>query len=212
MINTVLFDMDGVLIDATEWHYEALNEALEIFGFTIPRDEHLDRFNGMTTKNKLEILSEEKHLPRGLHKTISDVKQDRTLRIAANLCFPNPSHLILLSFLKERDMQVGVVTNSIRLTSEFMLEYAGLKKYLDILITNEDIAKPKPAPDGYLLAMEKLGSHPEETVVIEDGDHGVTAGKSAGAKVIRVSNPSDVSLELMDKIIGEKNEFSSNLS
>jgi beta-phosphoglucomutase len=204
MTKTVLFDMDGVLIDATEWHYEALNEALEIFGYTISRDEHLNRFNGMTTRNKLEILTEEKHLPEGLHNVISDIKQDRTLRIAARACFPNPSHLILLSFLKERAIQVGVVTNSIRLTSEFMLEYAGLKKYLDILITNEDVEKPKPAPDGYLLAMERLKSFPEQTVIIEDGDHGVAAGKSAGARVIRVSDPSAVSLELMFKIMEEK--------
>ena len=103
MTKTVLFDMDGVLIDATEWHYEALNESLEIFGFSIPRDEHLNRFNGMTTRSKLEILSEEKNLPRGLHDIISDIKQDRTLRIAARMCFPNASHLILLSSLKERN-------------------------------------------------------------------------------------------------------------
>ena len=203
MIKTVLFDMDGVLIDATEWHYEALNESLEIFGFTIPRDAHLNRFNGMTTRSKLEILSLENSLPKGLHNIISDIKQDRTLRIAARMCFPNASHLILLSSLKERGIKVGVVTNSIRLTSEFMLEYAGLTKYLDVLITNEDVANPKPAPDGYRLGMERLQSLPEETVVIEDGDHGVAAAVSAGARVIRVSNPGDVSLELMDRIVGE---------
>ena len=94
MIKTVLFDMDGVLIDATEWHYEALNESLEIFGFTISRDEHQKRFNGMTTRSKLEILTVEKNLPRGLHKIISDIKQDRTLRIAARMCFPNAAHLL----------------------------------------------------------------------------------------------------------------------
>ncbi len=203
MTKTVLFDMDGVLIDATEWHYEALNESLEIFGFSIPRDEHLNRFNGMTTRSKLEILSAEKNLPRGLHSIISDIKQDRTLRIAAKMCFPNASHLILLSFLKERDIKVGVVTNSIRLTSEFMLEYAGLTKYLDVLITNEDVASPKPAPDGYRLAMKKLESLPEDTVVIEDGDHGIAAAISAGARVVKVSNPGEVSLELIDRIMGE---------
>ncbi len=203
MTKTVLFDMDGVLIDATEWHYEALNESLEIFGFSIPRDEHLNRFNGMTTRSKLEILSAEKNLPRGLHSIISDVKQDRTLRIAARMCFPNASHLILLSSLKERDIRVGVVTNSIRLTSEFMLEYAGLTKYLDILITNEDVDRPKPAPDGYRLAMKKLESLPEDTVVIEDGDHGIAAAISAGARVVKVSNPGEVSLELIDRIMGE---------
>ncbi len=203
MIKTVLFDMDGVLIDATEWHYEALNQSLEIFGFTISRDEHQKRFNGMTTRSKLEILTAEKNLPRGLHNIISDIKQDRTLRIAARMCFPNAAHLILLSSLKERNIKIGVVTNSIRLTSEFMLQYAGLTKYLDILITNEDVEHPKPAPDGYRLAMKRLESFPEETVVIEDGDHGVTAAESAGAQVIRVQDPSDVSLELMDRIVGE---------
>jgi len=203
MTKTVLFDMDGVLIDATEWHYEALNESLEIFGFSIPRDEHLNRFNGMTTRSKLEILSAEKNLPRGLHSIISDVKQDRTLRIAAKMCFPNASHLILLSFLKERDIKVGVVTNSIRLTSEFMLEYAGLTKYLDVLITNEDVDSPKPAPDGYRLAMKKLESLPGDTVVIEDGDHGIAAAISAGARVVKVNNPGEVSLELIDRIMGK---------
>ncbi len=202
MTKTVLFDMDGVLIDATEWHYEALNESLEIFGFSIPRDEHLNRFNGMTTRSKLEILSAEKNLPRGLHSIISDIKQDRTLRIAAKMCFPNASHLILLSTLKERDIKVGVVTNSIRLTSEFMLEYAGLTKYLDVLVTNEDVDSPKPAPDGYRLAMKKLESLPGETVVIEDGDHGIAAAISAGARVVKVSNPGEVSLELIDRIMG----------
>ena len=203
MTKTVLFDMDGVLIDATEWHYEALNESLEIFGFSIPRDEHLNRFNGMATRSKLEILSAEKNLPRGLHSIISDVKQDRTLRIAAKMCFPNASHLILLSSLKERDIKVGVVTNSIRLTSEFMLEYAGLTKYLDVLVTNEDVDSPKPAPDGYRLAMKKLESLPGDTVVIEDGDHGIAAAISAGARVLKVSNPGEVSLELIDRILGE---------
>jgi len=202
MIDTVLFDMDGVLIDATEWHYDALNEALEIFGFEIEREEHLARFNGMTTKKKLEILSNERGLPRDLHEIISEVKQDRTLRIAANKCFPTAAHLILLSTLKNEGLKVGVVTNSIRMTTEFMLQYSGVSKFLDVLITNEDVGQPKPAPDGYLLAMKKLGSIPENTVVVEDGMHGIQAAKAAGARVVEVKDPSQVSLEIFERIVG----------
>ena len=203
MIDTVLFDMDGVLIDATEWHYDALNEALEIFGFEIGREEHLARFNGMTTKKKLEILSVEKGLPRDLHEIISEVKQDRTLRIAARKCFPTAAHLILLSTLKNKGMKVGVVTNSIRMTTEFMLQYSGVSKFLDVLITNEDIDQPKPAPDGYVLAMKNLGSKAENTVVVEDGMHGIQAAKAAGARVVEVKDPTQVSLEILERIVGQ---------
>lgn len=200
MNKAVLFDMDGVLIDAKEWHYEALNEALEIFGFTISRDEHLSRFDGMTTKTKLKILSEEQGLPVNLHETISGIKQDRTLRIAARRCFPRASHLILLTALKERGYKIGVVTNSIRITSEFMLGYAGLRIYLDALVTNEDVAAPKPAPDGYLLGMNLVKSTALTTVVVEDGIHGAQAAHAAGIQVIRVDNPDSVGLEIFEDI------------
>jgi beta-phosphoglucomutase len=85
MIKGVLFDMDGVLIDATDWHYDALNEALQIFGFEINRNDHLATFNGMTTKMKLNLLTKDRGLPRELHDVVSDIKQDRTLRIYAEI-------------------------------------------------------------------------------------------------------------------------------
>lgn len=204
MIKGVLFDMDGVLIDATEWHYDALNEALEIFGFTINRSDHLNRFNGMTTRSKLQILSQEQGLPTELHDIISSIKQDRTLRIAANKCFPTAAHLILLSNLSNRQIKIGVVTNSIRMTAEFMLTYAGVAEFLDVLVTNEDVANPKPDPEGYLMGMSKLGISPAETVVVEDGKHGIAAAIAAGAKVVKVENPGEVSLEILERILGQQ--------
>lgn len=78
-IKAVIFDMDGVLIDAKDWHYEALNQALELFGYKISRYDHLVTFDGLPTKKKLEMLTIEKGLPKGLHKFINHMKQIYTM-------------------------------------------------------------------------------------------------------------------------------------
>lgn len=194
-IDTVIFDMDGVLIDAREWHFQALNDALELFGFSIDRQSHETRFDGLPTRVKLEILSEELGLPRSLHPVINTVKQERTLRIAAANCYPRPQHLILIAALKRGGVKVGVATNSIRQTTESMLDYAGLLPLLDVIVTNQDVTKAKPDPEIYLLAMERLEASPSRTLVVEDNPNGVAAARSAGCQVEVVANPEDVHLE-----------------
>ena len=200
-IDAVLFDMDGVLIDARDWHYQALNMALEPFGYRISPEDHETRFNGLSTKSKLKILSDEFGLPKDLDDVISAIKQDRTLRIAAQKCFPIIPHQILLSRLKTCDVKIGVVTNSIRLTAEAMLRYAGVFDFLDVLVTNQDVKHHKPNPEGYLLAMEKLKVEAGNTVVIEDGDYGIQAAEAAGCTVIKVDGPQNVSLEILFDLI-----------
>ena len=80
MIKAILFDMDGVLIDARSWHYEALNLALGHFGYKISLESHLLTFDGLPTKDKLEILSKTIDLPRGLHEIVSSLKQNIRFR------------------------------------------------------------------------------------------------------------------------------------
>jgi HAD superfamily hydrolase (TIGR01509 family) len=193
----ILFDMDGVLIDARDWHYDALNDALKLFGLEITREDHLSRFNGLSTKTKLNMLTDDGLLPLALHPIIEAVKQDRTLRIAAQKCFPIVSHQIMMTRIKSSGLKIGLVTNSIRKSTEFMLEYAGLLKFMDIIVTNEDVSEGKPSPQGYLLAMKRLRSKPSETIVVEDGLYGIQAAKSAGAEVLQVNEPLDLSLELL---------------
>ena len=73
-IKAVLFDMDGVLIDARDWHYHALNEALHPFGFEISYEDHLSRFNGLSTGAKLNILTAEYGFPLSLHTLVNEVR------------------------------------------------------------------------------------------------------------------------------------------
>jgi beta-phosphoglucomutase len=192
--DAVVFDMDGVLLDATEWHFDALNEALTPFGYEIARQLHESRLNGLSTARKLQILTHEFGFPSELHDIVSRVKQDRTLRIAAQKCFPNPTHLILLNRLQNLGLRLGVCTNSIRQTTQVMLDKAGVDKFISVTITNEDVKSPKPDPEGYLLACHRLSVKPERTLVIEDGHYGVAAATAAGCKVFQVNHPNDVSV------------------
>ena len=193
--------MDGVLIDAQEWHYEALNEVLLIFGYKITREMHEERYDGLTTLKKLQMLTSEVGLPEHIHEMINRVKQDRTLRIAAQKCFPNVSHQVLVSKLKNKNIKVGVVTNSIRQTTEFMLTYAGLLDSIDVLVTNQDVREPKPNPECYFTAMEILGVPPESTVIIEDSPYGIIAAKASGALVVTVKSVDEVTLDLLHGIV-----------
>ena len=87
-IKAILFDLDGVLVDATEWHYEALNRALGLFGFNIARYEHLTTYNGLPTRKKLEMLSVEKGFPRGLQSLTHQIRQKYTREEILRSCTP----------------------------------------------------------------------------------------------------------------------------
>jgi beta-phosphoglucomutase len=190
--------MDGVLIDARDWHYQAHNDALVIFDAEIGRDEHLGRFNGLPTKVKLKYLAEEGRLPSHLHAVVEEIKQERTLREAARMCFPRVEHLLMMSWLRSMDIKIGVATNSIRRTSTTMLQFAGLLESLDVLVTNEDVELAKPEPDIYLRAAALIGLSPQEILVVEDHEYGVQAATAAGCQVIKVSGIEDVSAPLLE--------------
>ena len=91
-IRAIVFDMDGVLIDARDWHYEALNRALGLFGFTITRHDHLVSYDGLSTRKKLEMLTLEQALPNGLHSFINEMKQRYTEELVLQKCRPVFQH------------------------------------------------------------------------------------------------------------------------
>lgn len=197
MIKAVLFDMDGVLIDARNWHYEALNGALSPFGFNISEELHLSKLDGLPTKVKLNYLTDNFNLPKSIHDLIFNLKQDLTNRLASYNCKPNVQHLEMLSNLKAFDIKVGVVTNSIRKTSQLMLDLAGITKYVDLLVTNEDVERSKPFPDPYLKALDILKLNSEDVLVIEDSQHGIESAVNARCRVLEVRNPTDLGWNLI---------------
>jgi HAD superfamily hydrolase (TIGR01509 family) len=184
--------MDGVLVDADKWHFNALNVALQHSEIEpISWQEHLTVYKGIPTRTKMEILTERRGLPPALWAKICEAKQDVTQHIIATFCQPDPEKIEMMRLLRQ-NYHVGVCSNSIRSTMQTMLCKAGLLPHIDFLLSNEDVAHPKPAPDIYLKAFQKLGLSPEECVIVEDSDVGKAAAAAAGGILCSVNDPVDV--------------------
>jgi beta-phosphoglucomutase len=191
-IRAVLFDLDGVLVDATEWHYHALNRALGLFGFDITRYEHLSSYNGLPTRKKLEMLSVEKGLPVPMHALVNRLKQVYTRDEILTKCRPVFEKEYMLHRLKREGYRLACCSNSIRETLELMIRQSGVEWCFEFLMSNEDVSTPKPNPEVYLTAMTRLGVAPEEVVIVEDAPHGLEAARRSGAHVCQVSGFGEV--------------------
>src|SRR5262245_29415453 len=154
MIKAVVFDMDGVLIEAKDWHYEALNRALRLFGIEISRYDHITTFDGLPTRKKLQLLSAVHDLPSELHEFINDMKQLYTMEIVHSRCKPRFNHEYALAQLRALNYKLVVASNSIRSTIEVMMERAALAKYLDFVVSNQDVTRAKPDPEMYNFVIE----------------------------------------------------------
>jgi len=200
-IKAVLFDMDGVLIDARDWHYEALNMALAPFGYVINRESHLLSFDGLSTRQKLVKLSQAYGLPEQLHDFINELKQKFTQELIASRCNPTFQHRYVLARLKREGYHLALCSNSIRASIDVMCEKAGLAEFLEFTLSNEDVSKAKPDPEIYTKAIQRLGLNPEECLIVEDNENGITSAKASHAHVLEVSCPDDVTYQLIIKTI-----------
>ena len=197
MIKLVIFDLDGVLVDAREMHYQALNAALNKIDkdLVITRDEHLSTYDGLPTSKKLKMLSERKGLPENLHSNVWENKQKETIRIISNEMTPDHRMCQILESLKERNIKIAVASNSIRDSVKMMLLKKGLLEYIDFFYSNQDVKNPKPNSEIFLKCMIKAEVSPKETLIVEDSHVGRLAAHNSGAHVCPVTDPQDVSLE-----------------
>lgn len=200
-IKAVVFDMDGVLIDAKDWHYEALNRALSLFGLEISRYDHLVTYDGLPTKKKLQMLTLERGLSERLHNFINDMKQVYTMELIFTRCKPLFHHQYALSRLMHDGYRLAVCSNSVRRTVEVMMERSSLGEYAEFFLSNQDVSRPKPHPEMYQKAIAKLGLQPEECLVIEDNEHGIKAALASGAHLMKVDSVMDVTYQnIMSRI------------
>lgn len=191
MIRVTAFDLDGVLVDADTWHFEALNLALADHALPeITWEEHLTIYKGIPTRTKMGVYAERHGLDSPVPKTVEYGKQFWTKQFIQFKCKPvrEIQNAVRMAYGRGR---VAVVSNAIRETVEQMLTLAGLMPWVDYIVSNED-APPKPDPSGYLKVAEHFSIYPEEMLVVEDSEVGKAAAYASGAFVCEVTDPSQV--------------------
>jgi len=203
MIKLVLFDLDGVLIDAKKLHYDALNLALGD-KYYISIDEHTNIYDGRKTKEKLNMLTMNKGLPVELYDQVYTEKQKLTLELISQLK-PIDEIISLFKELESQHYLIGVCSNSIRRTVLTALAKTELIEYCSIILSNEDVKNSKPHPEMYWKAMSMMGVLPENTLIVEDSPPGLLAAQRSRANYIRVDDPWDVTREkILPNLEGKK--------
>jgi len=190
MVKLIIFDMDGVLVEAKNIHFEALNKALGK-QYSITWDEHLNKYDGLKTYQKLKMLTVEKDLPPSLYNQVWDNKQKYTLEALEQL-EPNITLQSVFSALVEDGYKIAVCSNSIEKTVLTVLNKLGIREFVDLVFSNEHVLNSKPHPEMYWRAMYQARVLPEETLIIEDSPYGLLAAHRSCAHVMRVKDPHDV--------------------
>lgn len=196
MITTILFDLDGVLFDGVEFHKEMFMTALHTIcpNTPITTDFHNTVLNGLSTKQKLDFLFKRKLITDEERQKINNEKVRKTTQGLATFQFKNTQIQDIILHLKTANYKLYCVSNSIRSTCDTVLDRLGILPSFSGIVSNEDIAQPKPSPDPYLHAFQTFGLHPYECIILEDSHHGRTAAYKTRAHVIPIVDTLDVTL------------------
>ncbi|HRI35352.1 MAG TPA: HAD family phosphatase [Saprospiraceae bacterium] len=205
MIKSVLTDLDGVLCDSCDWHYEALNKALQqIHGFSISRDDHLNTYNGLPTKTKLSIIEEKEQLTLSLND-ILELKNKYTVDIINWKCRKDTIKIDFCEQIKNRNYLLGCVTNCSEVSALLILERLGIRDYFDLVVSNRDFKNPKPNPEPYRVAIDRISDQysarlfkDDQFLIIEDSPQGIGAVKQLSCKHWIVQNMNDVCWENLE--------------
>lgn len=209
MIKLIIFDLDGVLVDAKNIHFETLNKALG--NYRISWEEHLSTFDGLKTSQKLEILHKTKGLPLEQFQKIWENKQNFTLEALSNLP-SNPNLFNLIQQLHKDGFMLAVCSNSIRNTVESVLKKLEIFSFFDLVLSNEDVKNSKPHPEIYWKAIAELCCLPEETLIVEDSPYGLLAASRSKSHILRVRDTLDLNhLKIKNKLKQINNNQQNNI-
>ena len=184
MKNTVIFDVDGTLLDTERFYMEGWRRGGALLGYQIP-EEILMKTRGANKAVALPLYQarfgedfpyEEirKHRVRFAEEIITATPPEQ-------LC--KPGAMAVLEALREKGFRLAVASATEQKVTRAHLQQAGLWEYFQAVVTGDMVRNGKPEPDMFLLAAQQLGSRPEACIVVGDSPTDVYAGSAAGMDV-----------------------------
>jgi len=187
-----IFDLDGVLVDTCDLHCHAFLTALsEVTKIHMDVEEHNRLLNGLSTREKLSKLG----VDINTSDAVFTLKQNLTKTMLLQKCSPSERLQTTMMGLRSRGIKIACASNCIRESVETVLHALGIRELFDAVLSNEDVRNPKPSPEIYTNAMERLQVSPQDTLIFEDSQVGLRAAIASHAWVHCVRSPFDITLE-----------------
>jgi beta-phosphoglucomutase family hydrolase len=184
MIEAIIFDMDGVLVDSEPFHVAIEKNQFRLNQVSISDEEHHE-YMGSTSDVMWKKIAERQTLKLSVEELVEQNKTE-SIRFFSELSeIPvMPGLTDLLDKLQLKNYPLAVASSSFPEIIELILQKTGLKKYFQVIVSSEEAGKSKPEPDVFLLAAKKLGVKPENCLVIEDSANGIAAAHAAGMSCV----------------------------
>lgn len=181
-ITTILFDIDGTILDTSDFIIKATEHALSVLGYKVPERAAIAKHVGKAFPDfYFSITGSDKD-------TEKLIEAHRAFQYSnLNLAKPFPKSIDTLNNLKKKGYKLGAVTSRSKKTSHQTLIDAGIFDLFGTVISGEDTEKLKPHPEPLLKALENLNEVPEKTVMVGDSHFDIEAGKNTGTKTIRAT-------------------------
>jgi len=179
-VRGVVFDLDGTIVDSEENYFQADVRILARRGATLTR-EHKARFIGCGNRDIMERFIGEFGLPDTPERLLEE-KNEEYLVLARENTVVFPEMRVLIEGLSSRGIPMAVASGSSPVVISEILRMTRLHPYFSAAVSSEDVPNGKPEPDVFLEAARRIGTPPEETLVIEDAVYGVMAAKRAGMR------------------------------
>jgi beta-phosphoglucomutase len=184
-VRAILWDLDGVIVDSMEFHYQAFREVLAPRGRELSRKEYLESIIGLRNDAIFRKLLGD--LSDGEVRALAEQKEEAFRRLIEGGVEPLPGAVALLERANVAGLRQAIVSSTPRENIDVILASLGIEEMFDTIVGEEDAAWGKPDPEGFVTAANRLAVRPKQCVVIEDAPEGIEAGSAAGMQCIGVT-------------------------